>query len=96
MCRPGRQRGPLTVARIDTAERGRRDAGSADGREDYGILEKLPEWRAGDVDVKHVIQETVAQVGDNDLPGLSAEMAYPPHWRSFRFCCSGGNDGRTR
>ena len=37
---------------------------------------KLPQVKVGDLHLTAVAKETVAQVGDNDLPGLSAEMAY--------------------
>ncbi|HUF53517.1 MAG TPA: YihY/virulence factor BrkB family protein [Dehalococcoidia bacterium] len=48
-------------------------------------LKSLPEWRVGGVDVTAVGRETVEQVGDNDLPGLSAEMAYHSTLALFPF-----------
>lgn len=40
------------------------------------ILEKLPAVRVGRVDISGVAKETMREVGDDDVPGLAAEMAY--------------------
>jgi membrane protein len=48
-------------------------------------LKSLPEWYVGGIDVTAVGRETVEQVGDNDLPGLSAEMAYHSTLALFPF-----------
>jgi len=40
------------------------------------LIERLPHWRVGEVDVTGVAKETAREVGDDDVPGLSAEMAY--------------------
>jgi membrane protein len=53
--------------------------------EERNLLDNLPDWRAGDVDVKRVIKETVGQIGDNDIPGLSSEMAYHSALALFPF-----------
>lgn len=40
------------------------------------VIEHLPEWRPGGLDLKGFLRETVAEIGDNDLPGVAAEMAF--------------------
>jgi membrane protein len=40
------------------------------------IIDRLPHWRVGEVDVTGVARETVREVADDDVSGLSAEMAY--------------------
>jgi membrane protein len=40
------------------------------------IIDRLPHWRVGEVDVTGVARETVHEVSDDDVSGLSAEMAY--------------------
>ena len=37
---------------------------------------RLPHWRVGQVDLTDVARETIKEVGDDDVSGLSAEMAY--------------------
>ena len=49
------------------------------------LLDRLPEWRIGELNVKRLIKETVAQIGDNDIPGLAAEMAYHSALAFFPF-----------
>jgi membrane protein len=40
------------------------------------VLDRIPSWRVGSVDVGGVVKETAREVGDDDVPGLAAEMAY--------------------
>lgn len=40
------------------------------------ILEKLPDVRLGKVDVSGITKETIKEIGDDDVSGLAAEMAY--------------------
>ncbi len=40
------------------------------------ILEKLPEWQVGRLDITSIAKETIREVGDDDVTGLAAEMAY--------------------
>jgi len=40
------------------------------------IIDRLPRWRVGEVDVTGVAKETIREVSDDDVSGLSAEMAY--------------------
>jgi membrane protein len=40
------------------------------------ITERVPHWRIGGVDVTGVVEETAREVSDDDVSGLSAEMAY--------------------
>lgn len=40
------------------------------------ILEKLPEWQVGKLDVTSIAKETIREVSDDDVSGLAAEMAY--------------------
>lgn len=37
---------------------------------------RLPHWRVGQVDLTDVARETIKEVNDDDVSGLSAEMAY--------------------
>jgi membrane protein len=40
------------------------------------ISRRMPHWRVGGVDITGVAKETVREVSDDDVSGLSAEMAY--------------------
>ena len=40
------------------------------------IIEKLPLREAGEVGLTAIIKETIQEIGDDDVPGLAAEMAY--------------------
>ena len=40
------------------------------------ILEKLPQWQVGKLDVTSIAKETIREVSDDDVSGLAAEMAY--------------------
>lgn len=40
------------------------------------ILERIPHWRVGSVDLTAITRETAEEVADNDLQGLAAEMAH--------------------
>ena len=40
------------------------------------MIEKLPEWHVGRVNISGIAKETIREVGDDDLSGLAAEMAY--------------------
>src|SRR5574341_397999 len=40
------------------------------------VLNRLPTWRIGRVNVTATVRETAAEIADNDLPGLAAEMAH--------------------
>lgn len=40
------------------------------------VLDRLPVWRVGQFDITGIVKETVKEVGDDDVPGLAAEMAY--------------------
>lgn len=40
------------------------------------VIERIPRWRVGNVEVGDVAKETIREVGDDDVPGLAAEMAY--------------------
>lgn len=40
------------------------------------VIDRLPRWRVGDIEVNEIAKETVREVGDDDVPGLAAEMAY--------------------
>jgi len=37
---------------------------------------RLPAWRVGEFDITGIARETIKEVGDDDVPGLAAEMAY--------------------
>jgi membrane protein len=52
---------------------------------DLPILDRLPDWSIGELNLKRLTKETVAQIGDNDIPGLSAEMAYHSALAFFPF-----------
>jgi len=49
------------------------------------VLEKLPPWQFGRVDVTRIAKETIREVGDDDVPGLAAEMAYHRILATFPF-----------
>jgi membrane protein len=49
------------------------------------ILDRLPDWSIGDLNLKRLAKETVGQIGDNDLPGLAAEMAFHTALAFFPF-----------
>lgn len=40
------------------------------------VLEKLPAVRVGRVDVTRITKETLREMGEDDVPGLAAEMTY--------------------
>src|SRR5690242_7530368 len=40
------------------------------------VLERIPTVRFGGVDLTGVAKETLKEVGDDDVPGLAAEMTY--------------------
>jgi membrane protein len=40
------------------------------------ILERLPDVRVGRIDVSGIAKDTIAEVSDDDVPGLAAEMTY--------------------
>jgi membrane protein len=40
------------------------------------VLDKIPSWRVGSVDVGGVTRQTIKEVLDDDVSGLSAEMTY--------------------
>jgi membrane protein len=40
------------------------------------ILERLPDVHVGGVDVSGIAKDTIAEVSDDDVPGLAAEMTY--------------------
>jgi membrane protein len=40
------------------------------------ILERLPDVHVGRVDVSGIAKDTIAEVSDDDVPGLAAEMTY--------------------
>lgn len=40
------------------------------------IIERMPHWRVGAIDITGVAKETAREVSDDDVSGLSAEMAY--------------------
>ena len=39
-------------------------------------IERLERWRVGSIDIGPIVKETAAEVADDDVAGLSAEMAY--------------------
>lgn len=41
-----------------------------------GIAHRLEAFRVGSVEVGPIVKETIREVGDDDVPGLAAEMAY--------------------
>jgi membrane protein len=49
------------------------------------LIDRLPQWRVGEVDVTGVVKETAREVGDDDVSGLSAEMAYHTVLAMFPF-----------
>ncbi len=53
-----------------------RRASPLDGRSMAIVLDKLPAWRVGQFDITGITRETIKEVGDDDVPGLAAEMAY--------------------
>lgn len=49
------------------------------------VLDRIPHWRVGKVDVGGVAKETLQEVSDDDVPGLAAEMAYHSMLALFPF-----------
>lgn len=50
------------------------------------VEDKLPDVRVKDVNLTSVASDTVKEMGDNDIPGLAAEMAYHSTLAFFPFC----------
>ena len=40
------------------------------------LLDRIPSWRIGRVNVNQITRETAREVADNDIQGLAAEMAH--------------------
>ena len=40
------------------------------------LVQRIPDWRVGSVEVGAIAKETIEEISDDDVPGLAAEMAY--------------------
>ena len=40
------------------------------------LIDRIPQWRVGDVEVTSIARDTAREIADDDVPGLAAEMAY--------------------
>jgi membrane protein len=50
------------------------------------VEDKLPDVRVKDVNLTSVATDTIKEMGENDIPGLAAEMAYHSALAFFPFC----------